>query len=169
MLGLISVGTETAPGFSGTTAIQNQVEHAILQSLQIRTFIKVKVNYQRCEMSAHESMLSPEWISGDKVTFALLLFNCHHSEPWPFSFCIRAPTQRLSALQLLHITSHLTLICLNSPCTNKTSEDCFSPHVMVHFVTKWNALEKTICREFSLSCTCSDTFGVNCCKTSPSA
>lgn len=114
------------------------MEHAILQSLQIRTFIKVKVNYQRREMSAHESMLSPAWISGDKVTFALLLFNCHHSEPWPFSFCIRASTQRLSALQLLHITSYLTLICLNSPCTNKTSEDLIL--LMWWFTLSWSEM-----------------------------
>lgn len=67
MSGLISVGTETAPG---TAVIQSRVEHAHLQSLQIRTFVKVKVNYQRCEMSAGESMLSPAWIFGDKVTFA---------------------------------------------------------------------------------------------------
>lgn len=103
--GLVSTGTETAPGFPERVVIQSQMERALLQSLQIRTFMKFKVNYQRCEMSAREGMLNPAWIFGDKVSFALLLFNYHHSEPRPFSFCIRTPTQRISAHYLIPHTN----------------------------------------------------------------
>lgn len=70
-----------------------------------------------------------------------------------FSFCIRALTQGFNALRLQYINSHLTLICLNSPCKQALGGLVFFLScVTVHFITKWKVLKKTTCSDFSLSC-----------------